>query len=185
MTSSGPPEGNRLRGRREPVDLHPGLSLPRAQLPDDSPVSEEHGGFPDGGHVLGQSGGCHVVAEDLPGRNPPGGNCERPRDPSGPVDRRFRGKLRDPDCGRGALRRQVQRRSPTSARVRRGRIYIPGGYQPFGVLVADRSRGNHPWCLLGMAQTGRKRVTPDGSVTVRHDRGAPRYRPLPGWSIAI
>ena len=70
MRSSGQP-GELARGRREPIDLHPGLGLPRAQLPDDCPVREEHGRFPNGGHVLGQSGGCHDVAESLPGRNPP------------------------------------------------------------------------------------------------------------------
>jgi hypothetical protein len=39
------------------------------------------------------------VAESLPGRNPPRGICEHPPDPGGPIERRSRGRPRDPDCG--------------------------------------------------------------------------------------
>jgi len=64
------------------------------------------------------SGGCHDVAESLPGRNPPRGICEHPPwTLVVPVERRFRGSLRDPDGGGCPFRRQVQRRRLPSARV--------------------------------------------------------------------
>jgi hypothetical protein len=142
MRSSGQP-GELARGRREPIDLHPGLGLPRAQLPDDCPVREEHGRFPNGGHVLGQSGGCHDVAESLPGRNPPRESANIPLTlvvPSnaGPGEDHVILTAGGPISTSGSASGSLLLASASRPDINRPR-------EPaLGVLVAARSRSDHP-----------------------------------------